>query len=222
MTDASRKQEDHSNPLSQPENLNSRSTIQEWSETRSREAAHGKAPPGSTWTGLRIARTWSSAKRLAWTGTSARQLMYRECAREACLIPSTIVTLLSHRFPFFLCSLCGFQKTMLWTGDFLGNLRTHRNFVFHLSSPPLRPLPQTLLWVLPVGIGSRSEQTEGERQGGKGVRKTRENQQQVGSKGMAPTGRLSAAGCQVPFCCLFPGYRLQEWAAPKRNKTSLV
>lgn len=82
MTDASRKQEDHSNPLSQPENLNSRSTIQEWSETRSREAAHGKAPPGSSRAGLRIARTWSSAKRLAWTGTSARAAyVSRMCPR---------------------------------------------------------------------------------------------------------------------------------------------
>lgn len=136
------------------------------------------------------------------------------------LIPNTIVSLLSHRIPFFLCCLCGFQKTMLWTGDFLGNLRTHRNFVFHLSSPRLLPLPQTLLWVLPVGIGRRSEQTEGERQRGRGLERLERISNKWDHSAWPPQGDFLHLGGQAPFCCLFPGYRLQEWAAPKSNKTS--
>lgn len=60
----SRGCEDRSNPLSRSENLNSRITIQEPSETRSRAAENGKALPGSSWAGPRIARACFSAKRL--------------------------------------------------------------------------------------------------------------------------------------------------------------
>lgn len=143
-------------------------------------------------------------------GTSERAAyVTRMCLRGS--IPNTIVSLLSHRIPFFLCCLCGFQKTMLWTGDFLGNLRTHRNFVFHLSSPPPDIAVGSSCWDREKERADRRRKAKRE-----GVRKTRENQQQVGSKCVAPTGRLSAAGW--PGALLLPVSRVQvaRMGCPKK------